>query len=303
MLKNFLFLCFPLFFYAQQDRKVFYHVENDSMISYVDQNNQYIIKPFLAPDYKIDREIDKKEIDGNYFFITPRGKKEYAVDKNGEFLFYPYYYDNGPDDLQEGLFRITDKNNKVGFANAKGEIIIKPKYDFASSFTMGFTSYCNGCYFDRSKDSEHPPLVNISMHYIDIKGNPIIPMAKSNNPKDYRLENDTYIPYQLGKYTSFENKLIAKVKSYQKLIIEHNQLYKTENLDYEILQKPTKEFPYYHVKVYVNYPQQYFNTDNDNSEGTNFYINKNGSIFVKDWKLVNNEYVNTFININEWIKP
>ena len=297
-----LLLLFPVLIYCQ-DKKIFYHVENDSMISYRDQNNQYIIKPFLTPDYKVDRELDNSEIITDYFFITHRDEREIAVNRKGQFLFYPYYYDNGPDYLQEGLFRITDKHNKVGFANDRGEIVIAPKYDYASSFTMGFASYCNGCYFDRSKDSEHPILVSTSMYYIDKKGNLITPISTSHNPEDYQLTNGQFIPYQYGKYSGFEQQLITKVKSYQQLIDSYNSFYHKDKLDFEIIQKPTNNFPYYHVKAYINYPQNYFNVDSDDAEGTNFYINKNKEVFVRTWILKDNQYISQLIPILDWQKP
>lgn len=57
----------------------------------------------------------------------------YAINRKGEPLFEVYCFDNGPDYVKEGLFRIIE-NEKMGFANMNGETIIKPQFDFVQPF-------------------------------------------------------------------------------------------------------------------------------------------------------------------------
>ena len=73
-----------------------------------------------------------------------RTGKVFAVSKSGERLFEIYIYDNGADYIAEGLFRMK-KNNKVGFADTSGKIVIEPQYDFASPFENGKSTVCKGC--------------------------------------------------------------------------------------------------------------------------------------------------------------
>jgi hypothetical protein len=66
-----------------------------------------------------------------------------GIDRNDSLILKPYMYDNGPDYLEEGLFRFVE-NNKIGFANENGEKIIVAKYDFATPFENGLSEYYIG---------------------------------------------------------------------------------------------------------------------------------------------------------------
>lgn len=56
-----------------------------------------------------------------------------GIDRDENILYKIHWYDNGPDYIVNGLFRII-KDGKFGFANRKGEIIIEPKYECAFPF-------------------------------------------------------------------------------------------------------------------------------------------------------------------------
>ena len=53
-------------------------------------------------------------------------------------------FDNWADSFSGGLVR-TVVNEKYGFANRKGKIVIAPKYDWASPFERGYAEVCMGC--------------------------------------------------------------------------------------------------------------------------------------------------------------
>lgn len=64
----------------------------------------------------------------------------WAIDKNENPLFRVYNTSIGeptPDVLREGLIRIVDENDKIGFADYKGKIVIKPQFQIVSSFYKG----------------------------------------------------------------------------------------------------------------------------------------------------------------------
>jgi len=67
-----------------------------------------------------------------------------AFDKTGEKLFEIYPFDNGPDYPSEGLFRII-KDDKIGFANLNGEIVIEPLFSAARPFHNHYAAFCEGC--------------------------------------------------------------------------------------------------------------------------------------------------------------
>ncbi len=69
-----------------------------------------------------NKELKEKGLDGIY-----------AINRKGEPLFEVYCFDNGPDVPNEGLFRIIE-NDKMGFANMNGEVVIKPQFDFVGPF-------------------------------------------------------------------------------------------------------------------------------------------------------------------------
>jgi hypothetical protein len=52
--------------------------------------------------------------------------------------------DNFAEDFSGGLVR-TVSDEKYGFANRRGQIVITPAYDWASPFKHGYAAVCNGC--------------------------------------------------------------------------------------------------------------------------------------------------------------
>lgn len=60
-----------------------------------------------------------------------------CLDSQGKELYYIFQYDNGPDKIREGLFRIMDKNGLIGFADSLGNVVLKPQFKFAFPFENG----------------------------------------------------------------------------------------------------------------------------------------------------------------------
>ena len=90
----------------------------------------------------------------------------------GKELFYVFQYDNGPDKLREGLFRITDENGLIGFADSLGNIVIKPQFKFAFPFENGkakVTLSGESKVVPGSKDEKHH-WDSLDWYYIDTNG-------------------------------------------------------------------------------------------------------------------------------------
>jgi hypothetical protein len=66
----------------------------------------------------------------------------------------PFIFYNGPDYIEEGLFRFVE-NGKIGFANIDGQKIIKAKYDFATPFENGLSEFTLGGQKEYEKGGEH----------------------------------------------------------------------------------------------------------------------------------------------------
>lgn len=63
----------------------------------------------------------------------PKDARIICINDAGKELFYVFKYDNGPDYIQEGLFRIMDEDGLVGFADSLGNVIIEPQFNLNNS--------------------------------------------------------------------------------------------------------------------------------------------------------------------------
>ncbi|MBN2280241.1 MAG: WG repeat-containing protein [Candidatus Marinimicrobia bacterium] len=90
---------------------------------------------FMVPPGKYERCLT--DTFRSYAIVSFRDKPDLVgIDKEGNILFTVFPYDNGPDYISEGTFRVTE-NTKIGFADTTGTIIIPPIYDFAFKFEKG----------------------------------------------------------------------------------------------------------------------------------------------------------------------
>lgn len=76
-----------------------------------------------------------------------------VFDQKGQEVYQLYYFDNWPDEAQDGVYRIR-KENKIGFADAiSGEVVIDAIYDCAYPFEVGKAKVGIGC--ETQTDGEH----------------------------------------------------------------------------------------------------------------------------------------------------
>jgi hypothetical protein len=120
---------------------------------------------------------------GKYPMIFTDSFKEYAIvvdqtsgivgiDKAENILYQVFVYDNGPDYVKEGYFRIV-KDGKIGFADAEsGAIKIEAKYAAALPFQNGRAAICPEC--ESKKDGEYTSWVNGKWGLIDKEGMVIV---------------------------------------------------------------------------------------------------------------------------------
>ena len=96
--------------------------------------------------------------------------KVIAIDRNEKILFEAYMFDNGPNWLEDSLFRII-RNGKIGYADVNGFIIIAPNYECADQFENGTARVALNCNLVKSEnDTEHTSMESDSWFYIDKKG-------------------------------------------------------------------------------------------------------------------------------------
>ena len=127
------------FVYGQKKFKVM--VEETATLSevycLVDENEK-LIRQLDTSKYLICFNTDQFV---NFAVFGVKGSSGWtAIDANENVLFKVYNTSFGeptPDYLIENKIRIVDDKNLIGFANARGEVIIPPQFEMASSFHKG----------------------------------------------------------------------------------------------------------------------------------------------------------------------
>jgi hypothetical protein len=154
---------------------VFGQGRRDYLISFSDTTSGEELFGFKAKNGNIIIE-PKYEITGTarmhaIAFVTKKFRWV-AINRKDSILLSPYIYDNGPDELREGLFRF-EENGKIGFANEKGEKIIKARFDYVSYFINGLALFNVGGHADYT-DPEHATWDGGLWGFVDKKGIEVI---------------------------------------------------------------------------------------------------------------------------------
>ena len=100
-----------------------------------------------------------------------------AINRKNERLFTVFMFDNGPDYVNEGVFRIVDDSTGLmGFGNMAGDIAIKPQFFFVTPFSDGFASFNEGGKIVAINESDrHSFIDGGKWGFIDIWGNIVFP--------------------------------------------------------------------------------------------------------------------------------
>lgn len=115
----------------------------------------------------------------NFAVFGIRGKQGwFAIDTDEKILFEihnRYLSEISPDFIVEGKIRIIE-NGKVGFADQRGRIIIKPKFESVTEFSNGFAIIAENCRkVPCHNEKEHSDCQHFSIEcklygYIDVNG-------------------------------------------------------------------------------------------------------------------------------------
>ncbi|KIA89434.1 WG repeat-containing protein [Kaistella jeonii] len=125
------------YLFSQQKFKIIYQNE-DYFTSIIADQDGNIIKKLDPSIYGLNYQPETL----GYFSIFSIKDEEgwTAIDINENRLFKVLNTEDGtpsPDDLFENKIRIVDHEDKIGFANDKGKIIIKPQFEQVSTFYKG----------------------------------------------------------------------------------------------------------------------------------------------------------------------
>ncbi|MEJ5104264.1 WG repeat-containing protein [Chryseobacterium sp. MYb328] len=160
------------------------------------QNGDYYTAYIADKNGKVIRKLDdsfglnyRPETLGYFSIFSIKGEDGWtAIDINGKKLFKVLNTEIGtmsPDDIIQKKIRIVDENNKIGFADEKGRIVIKPRFEEVSSFYHGKAIIGEKC--KKKSLNDHPQEQGCQHYFIECENNGYI------NTKGEVIE--------LGKYT------------------------------------------------------------------------------------------------------
>ena len=151
--------------FAQPQEPLYYFITKDSFVGVKDNKGKIIIP--AKHRWMFDRKDGDKVPEGliNLF--------EAVYSRDGKFLYQPLIYDFSSDEIHEGLSRFTE-NGKTGYVNRQGKKIIPAQFEFTWPFSLGTAIFCKGCYYDKTKDPEHPPLISGTFGFIDRTGKVLV---------------------------------------------------------------------------------------------------------------------------------
>lgn len=150
------------------------HLEVGVPICYLNEQGDTII-PYGK--YKFCQTDTIRHI--GFVYENRQNARIVCIDNQGKELFYVYKYDNGPDYIREGLFRIMDEDGWIGFADSLGNVVIKPQFKFATSFETGKAQATTSG--DAINDGEHSFWKSDEWQLIDHKGDKMIKYVAIRN--------------------------------------------------------------------------------------------------------------------------
>ncbi|MDQ0064296.1 WG repeat-containing protein [Chryseobacterium lathyri] len=246
----------PVLSFSQKKEVLKYFISKDSLVGVKNQKGDIIV----PAQFKVFSNLENGElVEGEtiYFDGFKKGEEKeknawgYVYNKKGNFLYRPFFYDNGADYFSEGVRRFV-KNGKVGFVDRNGKVVIEPTHDFASPFRYGYTAFCDGCDWEKTED-EHKAIVGGTWGVMNFKGEIATPISKSENtvevggkyfpnPFNYNEKEKTIL-----QFFNEQNKKLSQiyyVNHYTKLSDNEKKLF------FEIVERPKENFPFYQVNTY-----------------------------------------------------
>lgn len=246
-----------MIFFSQDKDVLRYFKTKDSLVGVKDQNGKIIIPAqFNVFSTLEDGELIKDET--VYFDGSKENEAKeknawgYVYDRKGNFLYRPFFYDNGADYFSEGVRRFV-KNGKVGFADRNGKTIIEATHDFVSPFNYGYAAFCDGCDWEKTED-EHKAIVGGTWGVMNFKGEIVQPRAKVSE-NDVEM-NGGFFPYPF-EYSEKEKTILQFFNKQNKILsgIYYVNLYNKlsddeKKLFFEITERPKDNFPFFKVESY-----------------------------------------------------
>ncbi|KXH84802.1 WG repeat-containing protein [Chryseobacterium kwangjuense] len=267
----------PVLSFSQKKEVLKYFISKDTLAGVKDQDGKIIVPAQfrIYSDLEDGEQVKEETI---YFDGFKKGETKeknawgYVYDKKGNFLYRPFFYDNGADYFREGLRRFV-KNGKIGFADRNGKLVIEAKHDFVSYFDYAYAVFCDGCAWKETGDG-YKTMEGGVWGVMNTRGEVVEPVAKSSD-KDKET---------LGKYYPNPFQYNAKEKSILQFFEKQNTLLSglyyvnvypemsedQKKLLFEIVERPKENFPFYQINTYDQ------SRDGSTSERFKFLVSQDG---------------------------
>lgn len=167
MIKRTLFFAVGILLFACSTTKE----KDEFLISFTDEKTEKsgyknIEGEIIIPAGKYDACLS--DTFKTYAIVLKDNSKFIGIDREEKELFEVFNYDNGPDYVSEGFFRIK-KGDKIGFADAKtGKIVIDAKFMCAFPFQDGIAKVTENC--KMVQEGEYESCESEDWYYINSKG-------------------------------------------------------------------------------------------------------------------------------------
>lgn len=263
---------------------LYYFYGPDSLIGVRNAKGAVVIQPL----YHGTDEDPAKPITEEIITLYRRTKADTVLgyekfvhffNRKGEFLLHPYWFDNGPDYLEEGLRRFVE-GTKMGFADRYGTKKIPAVYGYVSSFNYGVAFVCEGCKFyrDTTADPEHNQRIGPGKWSVINKEGVKLMDIESTQP-DYRSWDSLATTVASFNYTPYEKEILKKVEAIPnvKKYLVQNHVPEPTGVRFQIVEKPSKSFPYYLIKSFG------FHNGVVTDLNTEFLVTTNGKAIYRWW--------------------
>ncbi|GAA4182078.1 hypothetical protein [Sphingobacterium ginsenosidimutans] len=189
--------------------------------------------------------------------MNPNQSVGCVYDREGNFIYTPFLYDNGPDYWQEGIRRYVS-DGKVGYVDINNIILTPAKTGFADMFNYGYASFYEGAVSKvYEPGGEHwtvsPTDGKGEKYLVNRDGQKVLGNKSPASTKDYYYEG-LYYPYPF-RYTAAEQLILnglnqfTAIQKVDKLLFSNGQA-KSDTIQFEIVGRPSKFTPYYTVQGY-----------------------------------------------------
>lgn len=154
----------------------------DYLISFIDTSSGQVLYGYKNVKRKIiiPAKYNLVDTDTLHHIAFVVGDSGFVViNRKDSILCHPFVFDNTPDFIHEGMFRF-EENNKIGFANLKGEKVAPASFDFAEPFSEGLAAFNTGGRKEYLHMDEHYKWAGGLWGFINKKGTIVIKPTFTN---------------------------------------------------------------------------------------------------------------------------